>query len=72
MCGCKKNSTNRATSAFRPNNTRTITGTVATISQLRNQQPQSPVAPLNTGGLNAERRKTQALRRDAIRKSFNR
>jgi hypothetical protein len=72
MCGCRKNSSNRATSAFRPNSTRAVAGTVTTLSQARAQQPQSPVAPLNSGGLNAERRKTQALRRDAIRKSFNR
>ncbi len=72
MCGCRKNSTNRVSSGVRPNNTRTVSSTPATLSQLRAQQPQSPVAPLNAGGLNAERRKTQALRRDAIRKSFNR
>jgi hypothetical protein len=31
----------------------------------------TPVQPLNSGGINAEKRKTQALRRDAIRKSLN-
>lgn len=70
MCGCRKNISNRTSPAMRPNATRTVATTAATLTQLREQQPQSPVAPLNAGGLNAQRRKTQALRRDAIRKSF--
>jgi len=72
-CGCKKG--NRGTRSLRPTTTvRSTAGGIAaglTPTQLRAQQVQTPQPVLNAAGLSAERRKTQAIRRDAIRKAFN-
>lgn len=68
MCGCRKKSNARSAPAMRPTTSFRSSSGAGNQNQ---QQPQSPAAPLNAGGLSAERRKTQALRRDAIRKAFN-
>jgi len=48
-------------------------GIAASMSptQQRAQQAIPPQQPLNQGGIAAEKRKVQALRRNAIRKAFN-
>lgn len=73
-CGCKKG--NRGAHSLRPTTTvRSTAGGIAagpSPSQLRAlQQTQTPQPVLNAAGLSAERRKTQAIRRNAIRKAFN-
>ena len=75
-CGCKKGGVRGGGGALlRPTTTaRSVGGGISagpTPTQLRAQQTQTPTPPLNANGLSAERRKTQAIRRDAIRKSFN-
>lgn len=73
-CGCKKGSP-RISGALRPTTTvRSVAGGIAagpTPTQLRAASTQTPKPALNAAGLSAERRKTQAIRRDAIRKAFN-
>lgn len=60
-CGCSKNfSKFRTGNVIRPTN-KSISGPA----------PQLRAQSLNTTGLNAERRKTQSIRRDAIRRSLN-
>ena len=41
-----------------------------TPAQIRNNS-MTPQSPRNSGGISSEQRKTQALRRDAIRKALN-
>lgn len=67
MCGCNKKTNTRSVPAASP----TTTFRSASGASNQPQQPSQSVNPtLNAGGLSAERRKTQALRRDAIRKAF--
>lgn len=75
-CGCKKG--NRGAHSLRPTTTvRSTAGGIAagpTPTQVHAQalaQTQTPLPVKNAAGLSAERRKTQAIRRDAIRKAFN-
>jgi hypothetical protein len=73
-CGCGGNKSNqRSRSALRPASVQTRSlASGLTASQLRPQQTQSPhAANINTGGIDAERRKVQALRRAAIQKALN-
>lgn len=74
-CGCKKGIRQGRGAIIRPTtNARSTSGGIAagvTPSQLRAQQVQSPTPVKNATGLTAERRKTQAIRRDAIRKALN-
>lgn len=72
-CGCRKNKSSfRGGAPLRPTtNVRSSSGVSSGGTQLRSQQAQSPSPQLNAGGVSAERRKTQALRRDAIKKAFN-
>lgn len=72
MCGCRKNANNNG----RPLRSTTITrgviksnSTPTQVRALANQQP--AVQNLNDSGLSAERRKNQAIRREAIRKTLN-
>ena len=74
-CGGNKGISNRSkTPIIRPiTSARSATGGIAATrapTEVRNQS-MTPAQPLNSGGINAEKRKTQALRRDAIRKSLN-
>lgn len=74
-CGCKKGvGSNSRTPIIRPvTSVRSVTRGVAstkTPTEIRNQTA-PPQTPVNAGGVNLERRKVQALRRDAIRKSLN-
>lgn len=74
-CSCKKGiGNNSRTPIIRPvTTTRSVTRGIASIqtpTEVRNQSL-PPQTPVNSGGVNLERRKTQALRRDAIRKSLN-
>ena len=73
MCGCNKNRGGRS-GALRPTTTvRSTSGGIAagpTPTQLRAQSA-PPQQQTNAAGLSAERRKTQAIRRDAIRKALN-
>jgi len=74
-CGCKKGvGSNSRTPLIRPvTSVRSVTRGVAsarTPTEVRNQAV-APQTPVNSGGVNLERRKVQALRRDAIRKSLN-
>ena len=72
-CGCNKKGV-RPGAILRPTTSvRSVSGGIAagpTPTQLRSLA-QAPVTPLNAAGLSAERRRTQAIRRDAIRKTFN-
>lgn len=71
-CGCNKNRGARSRPAIGPTN-RSVTGGIAsgpTPTQLRSQAAQ-PQQQTNAAGLSSERRKTQAIRRDAIRKALN-
>lgn len=74
MCGCRKNSSYRSSPALKPAaSVRSSSGGIAsalTPTQMR-AQAQSPTPELNAGGLYAERRKTQAIRRDAIKRALN-
>lgn len=70
-CGCSK-SKNVGIQRFLPQNTRrNVTGQIS--NQLRNSgvAPQSNPA-INEGSITAEQRKTQAIRRDAIRRALGR
>lgn len=75
-CGCSKNrgGGGRSGPVLRPTTTvRSTSGGIAagpTPTQLR-AQAAPPQQPTNAAGLSAERRKTQAVRRDAIRKALN-
>ena len=62
-CGCSKNKNFRSRNVIRPA-AATNNANLLNSSQLRAQS-------LNNTGLTAEKRKTQALRRAAIRKAFN-
>ena len=69
-CGCNKNSRRTTNSpAISPRN---ISGRIAaTNAQARPQNsPQIPNQELNPSALNSERRKVQALRREAIRRTL--
>ena len=72
-CGCNKNK-GRSGAILRPTTTvRSSSGGIAagpTPTQIRAQAAPSQ-QQTNAAGLSAERRKTQALRRDAIRKALN-
>lgn len=71
MCGCNKNK--GRSGGFRPSTAVRSTGGIAsgpTPTQLRAQSA-PPQQQANAAGLSAERRKTQAIRRDAIRKALN-
>jgi hypothetical protein len=75
MCGCNKNKGRRSTGpTLRPSTSvRSTPGGIAagpTPTQVR-AQSLPPETPTSVAGLNAERRKTQSLRRDAIRKALN-
>lgn len=73
-CGCGGNkSTQRSRTALRPASVQTRNLTAAlSAAQLRPQQTQSPnVMNMNSGGIDSERRKVQALRRAAIQKALN-
>lgn len=73
-CGCKKNIGGRSGAIMRPTTTvRSVTGGIAsgpTPTQLRAQAVPPPTTA-NAASLSAERKKTQSLRRDAIRRSLN-
>ena len=74
-CGCKKGvGSNSRTPMVRPitsaRSTKRGLASVRTPTEVRNQAV-PPQTPVNSGGVNLERRKVQALRRDAIRKSLN-
>jgi len=75
-CGCSKNrgGASRNGPVLRPTTSvRSTSGGIAagpTPTQLRAQATPSP-PPANAAGLSAERRKVQAIRRDAIRKALN-
>jgi hypothetical protein len=73
-CGCGKGNTTRGrTPVIRPvTSARSVTGGIASVrtpTEVRNQSL-TPQPPVNAGGINAEKRKVQALRRDAIKKSL--
>ena len=73
-CGCNKNKNARTTNlnAKTGGSIRSIPGgnnSGVIPSQVRSNQI-APQAPINTNGLNAERRKVQALRRDAINRAL--
>jgi hypothetical protein len=73
-CGCGKGNTSRGRNpVIRPViSARSVTGGIASArnpTEVRNQSL-TPQAPINAGGINAEKRKVQALRRDAIKKSL--
>lgn len=73
-CGCGKGSAARGRSpVIRPViSARSVTGGIAsarTPTEVMNQSI-TPQPPINAGGINAEKRKVQALRRDAIKKSL--
>lgn len=76
-CGCNKNKgSSRSGPILRPTTTaRSSSGGIAagpTPTQIRAQAAApSQQQQTNSAGLSAERRKTQALRRNAIRKSLN-
>jgi hypothetical protein len=73
-CGCNKNK-GRSGAILRPTTTaRSSSGGIAagpTPTQIRAQAAAPSQQQTNSAGLSAERRKTQALRRDAIRRSLN-
>lgn len=69
MCGCKKNGVNRSTGrVIRPTSSfRSTPGGIASApspTQLRSQS-------LNSSAIDSEKRKTQNIRRDAIKRSLN-
>ena len=69
-CGCSK-SRNVGIQRFLPQNTRrTFTAQVSNQTRNAGVAPQNP--PINEGSLSAEKRKTQAIRRDAIRRALGR
>ena len=73
-CGCGKGNNSRGRNpVIRPvTSARSVTGGIAsarTPTEVRNQSL-TPQTPINAGGINAEKRKVQALRRDAIKKSL--
>ena len=75
-CSCNKGVRYRSrTPIIRPTTSaRSTQGGIAagmTPTQQRAQQAIPPQQPLNQGGIAAEKRKVQALRREAIRKAFN-
>ena len=73
MCGCKNRKSGRNGPVLSPSSVRSTPGGIAagpSPTQLRAQNTQ-PQQPTNVAGLSAERRKTQAVRRDAIRKALN-
>lgn len=75
MCGCNKNKGRRSNGpVLRPTTSvRSTSGGIAagpTPTQVRAQSLPSE-APTSVAGLNAEKRKTQSIRRDAIRKALN-
>lgn len=73
MCGCRNKVKNGRGPVLSPSSVRSTSGGIAagpSPTQLRAQAAQ-PQPPTNTAGLSAERRKTQAIRRDAIRKALN-
>ena len=68
-CGCKNKNRNnpirgKGITSPRTNQSGSITGPVT--AQIRNGQN-----PLNAGAVSAERKQAQAIRRDAIRRAFN-
>jgi len=74
-CGCNKGAANRSrTPIVRPissqRSTRSGIAAARTPTEVRNQS-MNPPSNMNSGGINAERRRTQALRREAISKSLN-
>jgi len=75
-CNCKSGTAaNRSrTPIVRPiTSTRATNGGIAaakTPTEVRNQS-MTPPTPVNAAGINLEKRRVQALRRDAIRKSLN-
>lgn len=74
-CGCNKGVANRSrTPIVRPTSSvRSARGGIAaakTPTEVRNQSL-NPSNQINSGGLTAERRRTQALRREAINRSLN-
>jgi len=70
-CGCNKNARRTSnTPAIAPRNT-TSRLSAAVNSQIRPQNsPVLPASNINEGSLNSERRKVQALRREAIRRTL--
>ena len=74
-CGCNKGAASRGrTPMIRPiSSARSTRGGIAaakTPTEVRNQS-MNPPSNMNSGGVSAERRRTQALRREAISKSLN-
>lgn len=74
-CGCNKGTAFRSrTPVIRPvTSARSIQGGIAaglSPTQMR-ANSMVPQQPVNQGGIDAERRKVQALRREAIRKALN-
>ena len=75
-CNCKSGmaASRSRTPMVRPiTSTRAVNGGLASAkspTELRNQS-MNPPTPVNAAGINLEKRRVQALRRDAIRKSLN-
>ena len=69
-CGCNKNRGARNGPVISPRSTPGGISAGPTPTQLRAQSVQ-PQQQTNAAGLSSERRKTQAVRRDAIRKALN-
>jgi hypothetical protein len=70
MCGCKGNASRGR--SFNGGIRRNLIPAAANTPQpVLNAQQSSTVTRLNASGLSAERRKTQAIRRNAIRNALN-
>lgn len=66
MCGCRKGVKKKVSTA----SVRAAGISAGPANQLRSQAV-VPISQVNVAALSAERRKTQNLRRDAIRKALN-
>jgi hypothetical protein len=76
-CGCSKGGGGGASYRSRPmlrptGNVRGIQGSVtAAMNPAQTNNSMTPAPVRNSGGVTSEQRKTQALRRDAIRRALN-
>lgn len=71
MCGCRKNGGNSRRSAIRPNLARVTTQSTNSPTQLRALGIQSTQTAKGQNQLDEDRRRIEKLRRDTIRKAFN-
>ena len=69
-CGCNKNKT-RTPFMRSVTSARSTPGVSPRTPVTPMNQSVTPDAPLNVNGIGAEKRRVQALRREAIRKSLN-